>query len=594
MVRRSSVIAALLLTVLSVGVSAADTDGDGFSDALEAAFKTDPNSNTSFPSIQGADIPFTKLGVSIRVNFDQNGGRVKMGGRIPLPPTASFASKTVILDVGGVVRDFALDANGFAVVREDVFTTVPGAETDGRFAAIFNIPNPAELADEGFDNLESKGKVVNVPVTLYMDNRRFTLTLNGLYDASANKKGKIIGDARLFSETIDTRKPPALPQPKTSLFEVTPNPAKPREPVTFSAVASVADADGIVGSILLFGDGSEPVRSAGFLFANGATQQHTYGAERGYTARLITIGSNGVQQSRLFVAVGENTALNGFSGLGSTLQRNGGMLQFAINTENVANNFKTLTSFTDTLARAPLTQTRSVDAESRETVEGEFPTRSSTASGITVADTTVVDENGTEQAQVRKQVTVSDQDVGASDALPAPVTTDITVTKMTGKFLFGKTTSDQVTLKGEITLPTGFQPAKAGGNSFVVGIGNVVDTVLVDSKGKPLDPKTGTNGRIKRLKITYPRLAKGTTATVGGEIAKINVTLSIPDMDLAGFDSEGITASVREDESDMPEVERYIQVGMVLEGVAFESVITVEYKVVTNSETGQFQTRSAK
>lgn len=594
MVRRSTLFAALLLATLSFAVSAADTDGDGFSDALEAAFKTDPNSSTSFPTISGPDIPFTRLAVGVRLNFDQNGGGIKLGGRIALPGAGTFANKNVILDVGGVVQSFTLSEFGTSVLRDDVFTTVPGAETDGRFAAAFNFKNVALLADDGFDATESKGKVINVPIALYLDGRRFTSTITGVYNAAPNKKGKLLGEAVLLSDPIDTAKPPKLPQPKTTLFEVTPNPAKPREPVTFSAVSTVADTEGILGSILLFGDATPTVRSAGFLFANGATQQHTYGAERGYTARLVTIGTNGVQLSKIFIAVGENTALNGFSGLGSTLQQNGATLQFAINTENVANAFKTLTSFTDTFARAPLTQTRSVDAESRETVEGELPSRSATASGITVADTTVVDENGTQQAQVRKQVAVSDADVGASDALPAPITTDITVTKMSGKFLFGKTTSDQVTLKGEITLPTGFQPAKAGGNSFVVGIGNVVDTVLVDSKGKPLDPKNGTNGRIKRLKITYPRLAKGVTSTVGGEIAKINVTLSIPDMDIAGFDTEGITASVRDDEADMPEVERYIQVGMVLEGVAFESVITVEYKVVTNSDTGTFQTRSAK
>jgi hypothetical protein len=298
------------------------------------------------------------------------------------------------------------------------------------------------------------------------------------------------------------------------------------------------------------------------------------------------------------LAVGQKTALNGFTGLGSTLTKNGANLQFAINTENIANNNKTLTTFSDTLSRefnVPQAQARSAGTgvASRETVEGETVTRSSASSGITVAESTVVDANGTEQASVSKQVVVSDQDVGASDALPAPTTTEITVTKMNGKFLFNKSTPDQVTLKGEITLPTGFQPAKAGGNSFVIGIGNVVDQVIVDSKGKPLDPKTGDLGRIKRCKITFPRLAKGTTATVGGEIAKINVTFSLVDADLAGFDAEGITASLREDEQGQTEIERYIQVGMVLEGVAFESVITVEYKLSTTGDVGQIVTRSS-
>jgi len=592
MLRISAVIA--MVAVLSFGVSAADADGDGFSDALEAAFKTNPNDAASVPAISGAAVPFTRLALGVDLNFEKDSGRVRVGGRLALPPNTVFASNTIIFDIGGIVRSFATTAEGFAVVRDNAFTNIPGSESDGRFAAAFNISNLAELADNGIDSVESKGKVVTLPLTIYVGNLAYTSTLTGVYNVAPNKKGKSIGEARYFSETIDTSKPPTLPQVSTTLFEVTPNPAKPNEPVTFAATSSVKDTEGILGSLLLFGDGTAAVRQPGFIFANGATQEHTYRAERGYTARLLTIGRNGLQVSKLFIAVGDNTALNGFSGLGSTLQRTGATLQFAINTENVEKATKVLTSFTDTIARAPLTQTRSVDVESRETIEGELPSRSATTAGITVADTTVVDENGATQAQVRKQVAVSDADVGASDALPAPITTEITVTKMSGKFLFGKTTADQVTLKGEITLPTGFQPAKADGNSFVVGIGNVVDTVIVDSKGKPLDPKNGTNGRIKKLKITYPRLAKGTTATVGGEIAKINVTFSIPDLDVAGFDTEGITASVREDEADMPEVERYIQVGMVLEGVAFESTITVEYKVVTNSDTGTFQTRSAK
>jgi hypothetical protein len=580
------------------GARAADTDGDGFSDALETALGTSPASNTSVPVLSGPDIPFERLGVRVQLNFDKGNGQVRLGGRIPLPPQGSFAMKTVVLDVGGVVKQFSLDPNGLAVLREDVFATVPGAETDGRFAAEFGASTaPADLADDGFDATESKDKVVTVPVALYMEGRRFTSTLTGVYNAAPNKAGKLRANALLFSGTVDTTKLPKLPQPETTLFSVAPNPAKPREPVTFSAAASVADTDGILGSILLFGDGGAPVRSPGFIFANGATQTHTYGAERGYTARLITIGANGLRQTRLFIAVGQNTALNGFSGLGSTLSKNGANLQFAINTENIANNSKTLTTFTDTFARdfnMPMAQARSAGtgAASRETVEGESVTRSTASAGITVAESTVVDENGNEQASVSKQVVVSDQDVGASDALPAPATTEITVSKMTGKFLFNKSTPDQVTLKGEITLPTGFQPAKAGGNSFVVGIGNVVDQVIVDSKGKPLDPKTGDLGRIKRCKITFPRLAKDTTATVGGEIAKINVTFSLVDADLAGFDAEGITASLREDEQGQTEIERYIQVGMVLEGVAFESVITVEFKLSANSDVGQIVTRS--
>jgi hypothetical protein len=579
-----------LALFIGAGAQAADTDGDGFADGLEVALGTDPNSSTSVPQFNGPDVPFTRMAANIQLNFKGNGGVLRLGGRIPAPVSGGF----VVLDVGGFIRRFNLDRDGFAVDQENVFTTIPGAEGDGRFATAFNVKAPA-FADDGFDATESKNKVVSLPVAMYLNSVRYTVTLNGIYNAKPNKAGELVANALLFSEPIDTTKPPPVPQPETTLFAVTPNPAVANQPVTFSASSTVKDTEGILGSILLFGDGPPAVRSPGFIFANGATQTHTYTADRGYTARLIVIGPNGLRQTRLFIAVGQKTALNGFSGLGSTLSQNGANIQLAINTENVENNFKTLTTFTDTFSRDFVTPGAvSKSAKSRETVEGELIGRSNAAAGITVAESVVVDEGGNEQASVSKQIVTSDADTGASDALPAPPTTEIVVSKMSGKFLFNKATPDQVTLKGEVALPTGFQPAKAGGNSFVVGIGNVVDQVIVDSKGKPLDPKNGDLGRIKKCKITFPRLAKGTTATVGGEVAKINVTFSLADMDVVGFDSEGITASLRSDEENQSDVERYIQVGMVLDGVAFESVITVEYKITSSAEVGTFVGRGVK
>jgi hypothetical protein len=212
----------------------------------------------------------------------------------------------------------------------------------------------------------------------------------------------------------------------------------------------------------------------------------------------------------------------------------------------------------------------------------------------TVTGTTTVFGGGT-GGKVRRTIGISSRDVGVSSALPDPASREINVTKTQGKFLFADSTkTDAVSFTGIIQLPAGFDPARPDGNVISVGAGNVTDTFTADAKGKMTAPST--KGRIKKAQVKYPKLT-GTTAA-GGELATITVTYSIADLDVLGFDTEGITSAPATGiESNQKAIRREIQFAVLLGGVTYDAKVTVNYKLSkpkkgeSESASGQFVTR---
>ena len=66
---------------------------------------------------------------------------------------------------------------------------------------------------------------------------------------------------------------------------------------------------------------------------------------------------------------------------------------------------------------------------------------------------------------------------------------------------------------------------------------------------------------------------------------------NVADLDVQGFDSEGITVSVRSDEEGMSPVSRFIQVDMLISGQTFSAVVPVEYSI-SSSDFGTISGRS--
>jgi len=245
----------------------------------------------------------------------------------------------------------------------------------------------------------------------------------------------------------------------------------------------------------------------------------------------------------------------------------------------------------DALNRASFDVTTDFDGISgrRASVTGTNPTHKMESSGLVVATATAVESTTREtKGRARKTIAVGRRETGEAPLVTAlPAITEITTPSMKGKFLFSKEKPDQVSFSGTIELPAGLNIRTE--QQFSIGLGNVIEVLTVDAKGKATS--TGTAGRVKKLRFKYPKVDKTTGLTTAGQVAKLTITMSTENMDLKGFDTEGITTALRTDEAGQKTVPREIQVAMVLGGVAYEALVPVSFKLSTSAESGQMSSR---
>ena len=181
-------------------------------------------------------------------------------------------------------------------------------------------------------------------------------------------------------------------------------------------------------------------------------------------------------------------------------------------------------------------------------------------------------------------VPVSTQETGeATTVVDQRVNKSLVTFDLKGKFNFGKR-ADGVTLKTEIELAAGLTPSL--GMPISLGIGNVTGTGMVDARGRV----TGlSGGNLKKVQVKWPRLAKGVTATQGGEKAKVTIMLYGSGLDAVGFDTEGIVNTGLTDKQPVP---RQIQTAIVLGGVPYYAQSQVNYTL--NRGTGMLQGRTPR
>jgi len=376
-------------------------------------------------------------------------------------------------------------------------------------------------------------------------------------------------------------------------FQIDPVPSKAGQPVVFSGglkngAKIKADVASSVSITLNFGDGT--FQSIALADVKNPVP-HTYAVAGVYEARLTVSASGFFDQISSFVIVGDGTVVNPLNGLsmtatdanGQSRSTDGAGSRFVGGVVNVAVNISRTFGSTATTDFEDIPGRQSVNVPGLN-VQHTFGQK-----GIFVATSRSKDFAGTEVAKMRQMLLISSSDAGESGALPDAPSTEITLKKLSGKFLFTKSTPDLVQFSGTIQLPKGFDPARAEGNSLTLGIGNNVDTVLVDSKGKAKLP--GTSGRVTKAKVKYPKLS-GPAA--GGEVAQIDFAISVADLDTNGFDTEGITATLRNDEFGMKAVKRLIQVGLVFGGAPYESLLPVDYKLSKKADAGQIAGRVSK
>lgn len=283
----------------------------------------------------------------------------------------------------------------------------------------------------------------------------------------------------------------------------------------------------------------------------------------------------------LNIADGDPAVVNPLNGIKiSVANSNGGLITLAIDVSSVE--------------RAPTTASTDfsdIPGRSSIAVPGLSPSHMYTQPGVFVATSTGIDvPTGTPTGKMRKQLVVSSRETNASGLQLLPPSTEIEFKSLKGKFLFTKETPDQVTFAGSITLPAGLDLSVAEGLTLSLGIGNITDDIVISPKGKGQTP--GAQGRVKSAKVKYPRLAKGKTVTAGGEVAQVQVTLNTADMDINGFDTEGITPTLATGEDPKKAASRNIQLALVLGGVPYETLAPVQFKVSSKMDAGTLTGRA--
>jgi hypothetical protein len=180
-----------------------DSDGDGFSDDVEAAAGTDPHDSAATPFggspvVAGAIQPLPTTKVLIKLNFAKpardaivlNGALVVRDGFVP-------AGAKVILDAGGVTRAFVLDAKGAARVNSDTLRLgikqkggVVQAQTAKLKVKLAKGAFATALADEGLTgDTDQKKAARTVVLSLLLDGKVFQKSQSLTYSAKHGKSG---------------------------------------------------------------------------------------------------------------------------------------------------------------------------------------------------------------------------------------------------------------------------------------------------------------------------------------------------------------------------------------------------------------------
>ncbi len=368
--------------------------------------------------------------------------------------------------------------------------------------------------------------------------------------------------------------------------DVLPNPGRAGAPITFTA-----NTTGGAGPLTFawdFGDGTapgsgNPVTHIYNVFADSAfTVKVSVGdgtVNVASSVNLSVLAPNSGADGVLNASDGKPAVANPLTGISQQVTgSNGGVIQLAIDVSALNRaGFDVSTDFPETIAGRS------------STVAGIVAVHKYVENGVYVATSTATPTGSTTvSGKSRKTLTVSAQETGETVAFSAlPSSRAIQTSQLKGKFVFsGKTAADSVTFGGTLELPAGLDLSKKQVLNFAIG--NIVDTVSVDGKGKGAAP--GANKRITKLQLKYPKLAAGALTTAGQKVT-LSATVSGTALSAAGFDTEGIAAGAK-DAATKTGASRSIQVAVVFAGVSYEALAPATFKLATNGSSGQIAGRS--
>lgn len=561
---------------------ALDTDGDGFSNDIEDIAGTDPNLFTSNPnggtSIVPAAIPIvTNLGVEL--NFTTTSSdKISSKFTILGISLASLNGSNFVINMGGAGFSFAALTDNKLISPTISFQLKDAALGGVEFTYVQNtVALQSKLLDEGLTNTNVTNQLRSIDIEIYFKSngvgQLYKITKSDTYNATAGGVGRF----NTVLESVDgggnSPKPPKL---ALTTFLATPNPAPLGTAVNFTAAIALKGDN--KSATLDFGDGTPPLTLSGDSlidsFKGGVSR--TYAAAGSYEAKLSISSTLQSENASVFVIIGGNTQVNPVNGMSSTATLTPGLVTLSVDISKVAGATTVSTEFTESLGR--------------EVVTGLLPTRAVVSSGIIVGRSIATDAGGVEKARVRKTVAVGSRIAQESGANDEPTDATLTVSKLSGGFTFDGSKTDKVGFSATVLLPATFKPdvkgSTAEGLQIHVAVGNILDSIRVDAKGKPIGESK--NGILKKFKIAFPKTSDK-PAKIGGSIELSNASA-------AGFDTEGIQPTLRSTESGISKkgVSRAIQIALVIDGIAYDTLSPVLFQLGKDAETGKIQTRSAK
>jgi len=540
-------------TNLGIG-GAGSISTSGISDGFVAALNVSDGS------------PFTGFGINGIVKVGGSGGSETID-RVLVSDNVLYCSgygSTPNLSINGTFPDFSL--LGFF----DAYLIALNSYTGG---PLESFGNGDGLISVGGPEFPTKNDSLPGPFTFARDmavwERKVVMvgTSNAkAIDIDGAGQFDIVGFGGFIVEanTVFDVKPPIFAEP---------NPTRPGLTVTLTVTGPVAS-----GTVTWnFGDGSPTQQGNPITHVyNGAADTTFFAtavsAGGGLSLPISLVVPNVPNEANIGNGVTVTEPLNGLSIKLDTSE--GGVLEFLTD-------ITTLRANEDVITKVILNDDSAVIPTRRAIFKAKSP-------GIAVA-TSVAKTGDQQRGRVRKMAAVSSREIGTSNALPAAPDKNITIDSLAGKFLFTSEKPDSVTFKGTVQLPAGLDLSNPTGVEVFIGIGNVVDRVVVSSKGKgdASDLKV-----VKKASVKFPKL-KGSTITAGGEETSVQVQFSLANLDQQGFDTEGIVAQLAPAEQGSKSVQRSIQIALVIAGVSYEAQAPVDFKLSSKGDSGQIKGRRA-
>jgi hypothetical protein len=178
------------------GGDKSDSDGDGFTNAIEVLNGSDPNSAAStpfnLPAAQNVDGALKLSRLSIRFNFGRKASdSILLSGTAVLPSGFSPNQQRVFVDIGGIVRTFVLDAKGNGASGGDLMSVRTRKNSPAAILSIKLAQSTylADFADEGLTNADVRSQSATVGVAMVIGTNAFQTDTAVTYVARKDKSG---------------------------------------------------------------------------------------------------------------------------------------------------------------------------------------------------------------------------------------------------------------------------------------------------------------------------------------------------------------------------------------------------------------------